>query len=175
LVTYFEALRGLTDYAAAERVQLTWILFRVGAETSAVAGALAGGLFAALLVLRDHRKQFEQLTLTRVGTYGAVGGFVVGASTILFMTTALGRPVSSFLPLAAIATLLGVGSAMTMLQWVRRSLASSPRAFVADSEESARLVNAQAEVELLLAARDNLTTLAADGRSEGLGLAGRPR
>lgn len=160
LLAYFEARRGGIAFPSVEQaVRVNWILFRVGAEMSAVVGALAGGLFAAVLTLHGRHLQFEQLSAKRLAGYGAVGGLAIGAVAIPLTAALLGRPLSQLLPLIGISSILGAGSAWTMLAWARRSPARAVSALTNDPPESALLAAAHSEVEQLLSARDNLTAV----------------
>jgi hypothetical protein len=165
MVGYFIIRRGGIPYESLRMAaRVNSILFRVGAEGAAVAGALAGAAFASLLAVRDNRRTFSQLTMARVAAYGALGGAGIGVGVIAWMANVLLRPMSDTFPLVGICAVLGTASATLMLRIARRAKPQAEVLSSSDDNEPVRMAEAVLEVERALVARDNITTLAADGR-----------
>ena len=166
LVAYFVVRRGDIPYESLRMAaRVNWILFRVGAETLGYIGALSGGLFAAVLAVGDRRSTFAELSVARLAAYGAIGGAGMSAIVVTSMAALLQRPVTDLAPLVGISAALGAGSAAIMLRIARRATTQPEAISPVDEHEPEVLAEARNEVERLLAARDNLTKLAADERS----------
>ena len=107
-------------------------IFLLGAQLSAIAGAIAGATFAVTLALRGRRWTFAQLSAARMLVLGAIGGAVAGAVPMLVISISSASTSLTLLPFVGFTALLGSGSALSMLQLARRSpdalsAASNPR------------------------------------------------
>ena len=76
----------------------------IAALSNGIAGFLAGGSFAVILSLAERRTQLEDLSLKRVGAWGALGGLlVVGVVGVVFGASFWGE--------GFVGALFGAGSA----------------------------------------------------------------
>ncbi len=66
---------GLLALAGLDPLNPTFILR--AALNNGIAGFVAGGSFAVILSVAERRHQLEDLSLKRVGVWGALGGLVV--------------------------------------------------------------------------------------------------
>lgn len=76
----------------------------------AIPGFLAGTVFALVLVATERQRQFEELSLGRIGAWGAVAGVLLGAGVVALLDGGI----------AAILTMRGavVAGAVTLLSTV---------------------------------------------------------
>lgn len=123
-------------------------------------GGVAGALYASLLATTGRTLSFDRLTTPRVIALGAAGGFAVGGA----LFGAAGAyfsiwPVQYSIGVG-IATLLGAGSAATLLAWARRSPAKAERTAPSEAPDPALMAAAQAEVAQLLG--EDLTAFGAE-------------
>ena len=75
-------------------------------QTLAIPGFLGGALFATVLLIGDGRRRFTELSLTRIATWGALGGAALGA---LGLSLGLGRTAFPELWLRALVVLAPLG------------------------------------------------------------------
>jgi hypothetical protein len=88
-----------------------------------IPGFLSGTVFAFVLRLSDGRRRFEQLSIPRFATLGAVGGLLSGAITVAVVIAAAGAP-SFWIQAAAVCavpTVLSTLSAVGTLALARQA------------------------------------------------------
>ena len=86
----------------------------------AVAGFLAGATFSAVLALAEGRHTFDEMSLPRFATLGALGGVLL--SGFLFLIgMGFSSPVVGWVIAVGALTLLGAGSAAGSLALARRA------------------------------------------------------
>ena len=108
----------------------------------ALPGFVGGAVFSAVLGIAGRRHRFDELSLSRFGAWGAVGGLLVSAP-IMF---ALGFSPPS-LALASLMALLCAGSATGSLALARRA---EDRELLEDGEETADVGLTEEETRELL-------------------------
>jgi len=88
------------------------------AKVFGILGLVGGGIFSVVLRLGDGGRSFEELSLPRFALFGAAGGLILGG---LAITAGLWGPGLQPLDavIAAVATLLGAGSAAGTLALAR--------------------------------------------------------
>ena len=118
-------------------------LFWTITEVFGSVGFLTGSMFSGVLLLAEGRRRFDELSLPRFVTWGALGGLLLGGLAGL---TVFGGPW-----VAGATTLLGAGSAAVTLVIARRAEdeallragADAAEAALADSEPKQLLGNAR--------------------------------
>lgn len=139
----------------------------------AAMGAWSGATFATLIAIIERRTRWELLKEDRFVLLGAAAGASYPVVAVVLTRATLQLPMRGLGEAFAVCVGLGVLSATAMLRLARRHRARA----VPDSEEHEvapyLMSEALNEVERMLSAPDNLTTLGADGRATEAGE--RPR
>ena len=91
----------------------------VGSLGYAAFGFLAGAAFSVVLRVAEGRSKFDQMSLPRFASWGAVGG---GFFSIAYMVTVgVGPPLALVTAFVVFLTLMGAGSAAGSLTLARRA------------------------------------------------------
>ena len=102
-------------------------LFRVLAVVVgawALSGAASGAVFAGVLALAERRRRLEELPVSRVALWGALGGLAVPAAVFVALRVVYGVNavyLSALLSSAAVSLSLGAASAAGTLLLARRA------------------------------------------------------
>jgi hypothetical protein len=86
-----------------------------------LAGALSGGLFAALLVGRERSKTVATMSLGRVTAWGFLGGAALPAVTMLALNGIQHLPIGAIITSIVSAGAIGAGIAATSVHLARRA------------------------------------------------------
>ena len=107
-----------------------WPVVQVNALAFAALGFVGGSLFSGVLMLIEGRRRFDQLSLPRFATWGALGGIALGG-----MASALVMWGSGFVALKiGAAAVLGAASAAGSLTLARK--ANDPELLEAGEERA---------------------------------------
>lgn len=88
-----------------------------------IPGFISGTMFALVLRLSDGRRRFEQLSIPRFATLGAVGGLLSGAVTVGLIVSVAGAPARWIMAavVCAVPAVLSTLSAAGTLALARRA------------------------------------------------------
>lgn len=95
----------------------------------AIPGFLGGALFSIVMTIAARHQRFDELSLARVTTWGAIGGVLLGIVPFVFGSAARGSsPVLLGVVVVSICTALSAVSAAASLLMARRATRPDPLA-----------------------------------------------
>jgi hypothetical protein len=98
---------------------VTWSKLIAMAPWLAIVGAVCGFFSGLVVAAAENRRSFEQLTYTRMATWGALGCMVIPAGYLAFNGAGLG--LSSIVTPLVVFGALGAATAGTILSVARRA------------------------------------------------------
>ncbi|MHC4404820.1 MAG: hypothetical protein ACYTG0_34660 [Planctomycetota bacterium] len=113
------AIIGLVLGSVLGGVPLGAVVLR-NVATFAMLGFVGGASFSTVLRITEGRRRFDELSLPRFITWGALGGFLLGVLAISLELWGSGFTLLGAI-VAGATTLLGAGSAASSLALARRS------------------------------------------------------
>ena len=89
-----------------------------GAGVFAVLGLIGGAIFSTVLGITEGRRRFDQMSLPRFASWGALGGLLM---SVFFLSTQTGGSLLGTVIVSSVLTVLGAGSAAGSLAIARRA------------------------------------------------------
>ncbi len=89
-----------------------------GAGVFAGLGFIGGAIFSTVLGITEGRRRFDQMSLPRFASWGALGGLLM---SVFFLSTQTGGSLLGTVIVSSVLTVLGAGSAAGSLALARKA------------------------------------------------------